>query len=116
VSATASEVCYYEMDKIRAIRCVPEEPGITAPANNVMAPEWSLSPKMPDRVGLYSPLRRGHFFDHFKKDPSTNDDEKMRKYLIHGHRIHVRHQALMTAAAVAVALASPAAVWPLPQN
>jgi len=81
LSATADEACYYEMDKTRAIRCAPEEPGITARANNVMAPEWGFSPKMPDRVGLYSPLRRGHFFDHFKQDPSTNDEVKMRKYL-----------------------------------
>jgi len=54
LSATADETCYYEMDRTRAIRCAPEEPGITARANNVMAPEWGFSPKMPDRVGLFS--------------------------------------------------------------
>ena len=84
MAADPTQAKYFEMSPNLSVRNEPEflNGELASRANHALHPIWNMDVDSdPDRAIAFSKPRRANFVKHLSKDPSTNNDAKMRAFL-----------------------------------
>ncbi len=84
LAADPNQARYYEISSQLSVRTEPQflNGQLTSRGNHALHPIWNMDVDSdPDRAIAYSKVRRANFVKYLSKDPSTNDDAKMRTFL-----------------------------------
>ena len=82
--ADPNQARYFEISPNISVKTEPEllNGEMTSRANHALSPFWNLDMESePDRAIAFSKARRRNMVNYLTKDPSTNDDAKMRAFL-----------------------------------
>jgi hypothetical protein len=84
LAADPTEAMYFELSPNLSVRTEPEllDGQLTSRANQALHPVWNMDVDSdPERAIAFSKIRRKNMVEFLSKDPSTNDDAKMRAFL-----------------------------------
>ena len=84
MAADPTQAKYFEISPNFSVRNEPEflDGQLTSRANHALHPLWNMDVDSdPERAIAFSKVRRANFVKFLSKDPSTNDDAKMRAFL-----------------------------------
>jgi hypothetical protein len=84
LAADPTQAMYFELSPTLSVRTEPEllDGQLTSRANQALHPVWNMDVDSdPERAIAFSKIRRKNMVEFLSKDPSTNDDAKMRAFL-----------------------------------
>ena len=84
LAADPTQAMYFELSPTLSVRTEPEllDGQLTSRANHALHPAWNMDVDSdPERAIAFSKVRRANFVKYLTKDPSTNDDAKIRAFL-----------------------------------
>jgi len=84
LAADPTQAMYFELSPNLSVRTEPEllDGQLTSRANQALHPAWNMDVDSdPERAIAFSKVRRANFVKYLTKDPSTNDDSKIRAFL-----------------------------------